>query len=133
MRFSTEQLLQTMGNQMCSFPRESRWFFGHRPDSMWSRDLAKHFSASVKCFDISNCVKTLSSSAVLVNLCNNTKCLQVLRVVTAYLDPHLWPRHWLPSVGAHSLVGLHPPSGAATSQTSSSRLSAKQSLLLLLK
>lgn len=128
MRLSTGQLLQTMGNQMCSLPSESRCFFGHRPDSVLSRDLAKHFRASIKCFDTINRVKTASSSAVLVNLCNNIQWLQLLRVVTAFSNPHLWTRHWVSSIGAHALVGLHPPSDAARSQMSSSRVRAKQSL-----
>lgn len=109
---------------MCSLPRESRWFFERWPDAVWSRDLAKHFGASVKCLDISNCVKTVSSFAVLVNLCNTSQ--HVLRVVAACSEPQVW----FPSRGALPLVGLHPPNGMAMSQTSSSRLKAKLALLL---
>lgn len=114
---------------MCSLPRESRWFFERWPDAVWSRDLAKHFGASVKCFDISNCVKTVSSFAVLVNLCNTSECLQVLRAVAACSESQVWPMYWFPRRGALPLVGLHPPNGVAMSQTSSSRLKAKLALL----
>lgn len=107
MRLSTEQLLQTKGNQTCAVPEESKWVLG---TGCVEQDRTKLFGASVKCFDIRNRVKTCSASTVSVNLCNITKCLQVLRVVTACLDPHLWPRLWLYSVRAHSLVGIHPPS-----------------------
>lgn len=116
---------------MCSLPRESRWFFERWPDAVRSGDLAKHFGASVKCFDISNCVKTVSSFAVLVNLCNTSECLHVLRVVAACSEPWIWPMYCFPSRRALPLVGLRLPNGVAMSQTSSSRLKAK--LILLLK
>lgn len=108
-----------MGYQLCSFPREGRWFF-LSTDSLQSQGLAKHFGASVKCFDIS--VKTISSSAVLVNSCNATRCLQALREVASCSEPQL-------CVLSFSLMGFHPPNGAASSQISSSRLSAEESLL----
>lgn len=66
-------------------------------------------------------VKTISSS-VLVNSCNATRCLQALREVASCSEPQL-------CVLSFSLVGFHPPNGAAMSQISSSRLSAEESLL----
>jgi len=83
MRLSTGQLSQTMGYRLCFFSREGRWFFEHWADSLQSQGLAKHFGASVKCFDISNCVKTISSSAVLVNSCSATSRLEASREVAS--------------------------------------------------
>lgn len=102
MKLSTGQLLQTMENQMCSFPRESRCFLGHRPDSVWSQDLTKHFSASVKCFDISNHVKTLF-------ICCFSKFMQQHQMSTSaesgysLLRPSFLSEHWPSNIETCSL------------------------------